>query len=102
MANNSNETDLIMENGIYIQDKLIWQEVMSKDIMMKTIQTGSGTSAEMNTIVTCDYSLFVVKIGNPQDDVVDDVYELVETAKAQRYQIGQSDCVPVSPLILIL
>lgn len=64
-----------------------WEEIMSTDIMVRTISPGRGNIGEMNTIVKCD---FVCYKSNPNHERL----ELIETLENQRFKIGEADCVP--------
>lgn len=80
-----------MEESIEIG---VWREIMGKDIMIKTLEKGTGEIAEMGTVITCNLKGFLVREdGEPESTPF-------ETLQDQQFKIGESDAFPGLELTL--
>lgn len=66
---------------------------MSEDIMVKVIDDGEGSLAEMGSVVSCSFRCFLYSFENNSK-------KLVETQDNQSFKIGEGDCIPALELSL--
>jgi hypothetical protein len=64
-----------------------WEEIMGKDLMIHRIVNGSGELAEMGTVVTCNFTGFMVNGGEVEK-------EPFEHWENQKFKVGESDAIP--------
>lgn len=72
-----------------MEESVEWEEVLGSDVMFKRISPGQGPTAEMGTLVTCDYR------GYFNDD--ESPFEVMTN---QRFKIGETDTFPGLELAL--
>lgn len=71
----------------------VWEELMSKDIMILRIQDGSGETADIGTIVTCNITGYFSSNSISSD-------EPFEVLTRQSFKIGEGDAIPAIELPL--
>ena len=70
-----------------------WEEVMSKDIMIKKIKEGKGDSAPMGTVVRCNTKGYFVE----NSITASEAFEILSD---QVFKIGEGDAIPALELTL--